>query len=76
MTRTNDEPLGVWIRRQPAPHLCQVPQGMFGAPNGQPGDVWRCHCGVLWQVHQPSTGESAWRLAGWWTRWTYRRAGR
>lgn len=53
-----------WVRRVPAApvHWCEPPRRLrpgqdprqpdfpWNTPDGNPGDLWRCPCGRMWQI--------------------------
>lgn len=76
---------GEWVRHGSLRHSCQpptvgadrvVPGTLLEAktPDGQPGDLWRCGCGRLWEI-AVYPWRPAWRPASRWQRikhWTSR----
>jgi hypothetical protein len=80
-----------WVRQaEPDDHRCDLPMrevrltalsadAHADHPDGNPGDLWRCTCGALWEIRDMGgvrgrmflVHTSEWQRASLWTRLTW-----
>lgn len=54
--------MGEWLYRKALDHTCNRPKDATGVTTG---DIWRCECGLIWQVTKNSD-----QRGGTWLTWT------